>query len=625
MAERTGAAQVDLSGKTDAELLEAYCGGQSPESFEEIYRRYGRMVYGTCLRRLGSASEAEDAAAAAFMVLVRKAGKLARSRQSLAGWLQWCAINCARKAAWLRSRQMDRERKAAEMRDQLRDEDRTKWRAALPHLDDALASLPASQRDVVVQHYMLGRTLASIAAESSCPEGTVAGRARLGLEKLRRKLVRHGPALSAAIIGAGMGECLAGVSLPAGLTAKISAIAGGGAAAAAVGSSAAAISQATVKAMLWVKFKVAAVVVCGAAAVTGGGAAAVRTLLVPGPNRNILNMPDNSWLKLDPPEEARGRAYCGASLGGGYFWYFGGGKHTYLANDVNLFDVRRNRWIRATEPEQPERGSKNWNSMTDTGGFTYNLAPSGNPYAEQTHQQVCWVPHRKRFFVLLVSSGTWEFDPATRRWHHLVNRYENKEAEPRGSWGQNTVLYDPDLGAPIHCISSGPDRYVRVFDHDEMAWRKLGTFDGIRELTTWYSTWVPQWNAHLIMSRGQDEVRFHKFSAVELKLAPIETPPGMGKAGSLACDTRSGAVVVLEPEKLDRPWSLDVGSMQWRQLTVPGPVPLEGGAWNVLHYDPDHDAFIFLNFLGNEGKFVGGPSEIWAYRYERAAPKPESE
>ena len=84
-------------------------------------------------------------------------------------------------------------------------------------------------------------------------------------------------------------------------------------------------------------------------------------------------------------------------------------------------------------------------------------------------------------------------------------------------------------------------------------------------------------------------------------------------------------MVVLEPEKLDRPWSLDVGSMQWRQLSVPGPVPLKGGAWNVLHYDPDHDAFIFLNFLGNEGKFVGGPSEIWAYRYERAAPKPESE
>jgi RNA polymerase sigma-70 factor (ECF subfamily) len=606
---------MDLSAKTDADLLKAYCRGNSPESFEEIYRRYGRMVYSTCLRRLGSASEAEDASAAAFMVLVRKAGKLARSRESLAGWLQWCATNCARKAAWLRSRQMDRERKAAEMREKLREEERAKWQAALPHLDDALAALPAAQRDVVVQHYMLGRTLSSIAEETSCPEGTVAGRARLGLEKLRKRLAKHGPALSVALLGAGMAECCAGVSLPAGLTAKVSALAGGGA----VGGSAAAIGQATIKAIFWMKAKIAAAVICGAAVVAGGGTAAVKTLLKPGPNKLIQDMPDNSWLKLNPPKEARGRAYCGASYGGGYFWYFGGGKHTYLGNDVNLFDVRRNSWIRATEPEQPERGSKDWNSMTSTGGLTHNLAPSGAPYAEQTYQQVCWVPHRKRFFVLLVSSGTWEFDPSARRWHHLVNRYENMEAEPRGSWAQNTVLYDPDLGAPIHCVGSGTDRYFRVFDYGRMKWRKLGTFKGIRELSTWYATWVPQWNAHMIMSRGKDGPRFHKFSAVELKLTPIETPAGMENPGSLACDTKSGAVIVLEPGKLDRPWSFDVHSTKWEQLTAGGPAPAKGGYWNVLRYDPDHDAFIFLSFLGNEGKFRGGPSEIWAYRFKRTA------
>ncbi len=611
---------MDLSRKTDGELLKAHGSQKDSAAFDELYRRYGKLVYSTCLRRLGSAQEAEDAAAAAFMVLLRKAPELARSRESIAGWLQWCATNCARKAAWLRSRQQDRERKAAEMREKLRGEDRSKWRAALPHLDKALASLPAAQREVVVQHYMLGRSLASIAEETRAPEGTVAGRARLGLEKLRKKLVRHGPALSVGILGAGLTEACAGVTLPTGLAAKVSAMAAGGGAAAA-GGTAAAITDLTLKAMTWMKIKVAAAVLCSAAIVTGGGAAAVKTLMNPGPNKSILGMEDNSWLKFNPPKEARGRAYCGVSLGGGYFWYFGGGKHTYLANDVNLYDPRRNEWIQATPAEQPKRGSKNWNSMTDSGGYTFNLAPSGNPYAEQSYQQVCWVPHRKRFMVLLVSSGTWEFDPATYRWHHLINRWENKVAEPRGSWAQNTVIYDPVLKAPVHAITSGPDRHFRVFDYGKMSWRRLGKLPEIREWGSWYATWVHEWREHLVTSRGKDGSKFYRFNAASMSASPLASPPELKNGGAVAYDSANSVAIVLTPGELDRPWKLDVRSMKWEQLPATKSAPQKGGLWNTLRYDPEHNAFLFVSFHGNEGKFRGGPSSIWAYRYKKAGGK----
>jgi hypothetical protein len=376
--------------------------------------------------------------------------------------------------------------------------------------------------------------------------------------------------------------------------------------------------------MAWMKVKVAAAVLCGAAVVTGGGAAAVNRLLEPGPNPRILGMGDNTWLKLNPPREARGRAYCGASFGGGCFWYFGGGKHTYLANNVDLYDPRRNEWIQATPAEQPERGTRNWNSMTSSGGFTYNTAPSGNPYAEQTYQQVCWVPQRERFMVLFVSSGTWEFDPHAHRWHNLVNRWENPKAEPRGSWAQNTVIYDPVLKAPVHGITSGPDRYLRVFDYEQMSWRKLGKFPGIREWTSWYATWVPEWQEHLVMSRSKDGTKFYRFSAAKMTSSPVSAPPELKSGGSLACDTANGAVIVLEPGKLDRPWKLDVTSTKWEQMPSTGSAPDRGGSWNTLRYDPDHNAFLFLSFHGNEGKFVGGTSSIWAYRYRKAAPEAES-
>jgi RNA polymerase sigma factor (sigma-70 family) len=615
---------MDHGRKTDAELLKAYCGASDPQAFEQLYRRYDKMVYGTCLRRLGSSQEAEDAVAATFMVLLKKAPELSRNRQSIAGWLQWCATNVAKKAAEMKLRSMDRERKAAEMREQQRKPqiDPNKWDSALPHLDTALATLPGSQRDVVVMHYMQGQTLASIAAETDTPEGTIAGRARLGLEKLRHLLTKHGPALSAVTLVGGLSESTSAIALPAGMAARISLIAGGGGAAATAGGQAGMISSAALKTMVWAKIKIATAVILASAAIVGGGLASIKALSRdsrPPARQVLLDMPDNTWMRLNPRKEARGRAFCGTAFGGGYLWYFGGGKHTYLANDVNLYDPRINEWIQATAPEQPELGSENWKSMTSSGGYTNCLSPSGNPYAEQNYQQVVWIPERERFFIVLKSSGTWEFDPHQRKWIHLVNRFENPQAEPRGSWAKNQVFYDPLLRAPLHAVGNGPEAHLRIFDYQTLSWKRLGKLPPEIRNRRWFSVWIPQWQRHLLMVADRQKMVFYKFQAGTGRISPLAAPTEIGLCDSLAYDSQNQIVLLAPIDKPGNLWKLDIASEKWQQLPGPTTAPNTGGLWGVLQYDPTHNVFLFLCFRGNDGKYVGGKSDIWAYRYKTAS------
>lgn len=57
-------------------------------------------------------------------------------------------------------------------------------------LDDHLARLPAAQAEVITLAYFGEMTHTEIAEELDLPAGTVKGRIRLGMEKLRRDLRR---------------------------------------------------------------------------------------------------------------------------------------------------------------------------------------------------------------------------------------------------------------------------------------------------------------------------------------------------------------------------------------------------------------------------------------------------
>lgn len=364
------------------------------------------------------------------------------------------------------------------------------------------------------------------------------------------------------------------------------------------------------------------------AAVLGFAAGAAN----PGPKLNeaLLSMADNAWLKLAVQGAAKARMYSGACLGGGKLWYFGGAHRGYKGNDVQLFDPRTLTWTQATEAEWPPVGSPDWKTMTSGGGTTRTLSPTGRPYTEHTYQQVCWQPDRKRFFAVLVSSGTWEFDPVTCQWIHLINRLEDRAADPRGSWAQNQVVYEPSLKAPVLVVSSGPDAARYVFDHEKRAWRRLGPTPARLKWSQPYLTCVPELGCHIASTSRNG---WFKFQVARGSLIPIKAPEELIGCQSLSYDPPNKVVIALARRKLDRytqtvqPWALDVATMEWSELSPPPPWPKGQctGNWAKLWYDPDHNVHLFINDVRRDRKelFDGGVTETWAYRYKRTAARPD--
>ncbi len=74
---------------TEHDLLARYVRSRDPEAFSRIVERHQNMVFAVCLRILGNAADAEDAAQSAFLQLVRKAGEV---HGSVAGWLHRVAV-----------------------------------------------------------------------------------------------------------------------------------------------------------------------------------------------------------------------------------------------------------------------------------------------------------------------------------------------------------------------------------------------------------------------------------------------------------------------------------------------------------------------------------------------------
>ena len=340
-------------------------------------------------------------------------------------------------------------------------------------------------------------------------------------------------------------------------------------------------------------------------------------------NPKLLSLEDNSWLNLKPVGMAKARMYSGACFGGGFLWYFGGAHRSYPGNDVELYDPRTNTWIQATEAEMPERPSPNWKAMTGGGGTTTNLSPKGRPYTEHTYQQVCWQPNRQRFFVVLVSSGTWEFDPQRREWTHLLNRFENRQAEPRGSWAQNHVLYEPAYEAPVLIAGSGADAGMYRFDREKRRWEKLGPTPRELVWNEFYSVYVPQWKSHIFstMKKG-----FFKFDVPNRTLTPIESPEALVRCQSLSYDAANAVVVALATRKTDKrrqtvlPWILDIQRQKWQQMKPkhPAPVGQTAGAWATFWYDPGDNVHLLINCVRRDRQelFDGGVTETWAYRYK---------
>jgi RNA polymerase sigma-70 factor (ECF subfamily) len=158
-----------------------------------LFDRYGRLAYGLAYRMLNDAGAAEDVVQEAFLLIWRNAPSFDANRGSLRTWL----LAVVRHKAVDRLRRMrSRPQSSLDAIDQPMIGPDV-WEMVSSNLtrDDvrrAFASLPDSQRQTIELAYFSGFTHNEIAERMNVPLGTVKGRMRIGLEKMRSFLQGRG-------------------------------------------------------------------------------------------------------------------------------------------------------------------------------------------------------------------------------------------------------------------------------------------------------------------------------------------------------------------------------------------------------------------------------------------------
>jgi RNA polymerase sigma factor (sigma-70 family) len=207
-----GFGQVTLA---DELLLARYVETRDEAAFTALVHRYGPMVLGVCERMLPDGNDAEDAFQAAFMVLVRRAAELDRSR-SLGPWLYTVAYRSAAKVRAARGRHSSRETEGLDMLAVDTGGDAS-WDTLRPLLDEELYGLPEKERELLVLCYIEGKTQQEAARELGIPEGSVSRVLCQARDLLRSRLARRGVLASAAALFALWPSKACAASLPAGL------------------------------------------------------------------------------------------------------------------------------------------------------------------------------------------------------------------------------------------------------------------------------------------------------------------------------------------------------------------------------------------------------------------------
>ena len=163
------------------------------DAFAVLYDRHGGAAYSLAYRIVGDSAVAEDVTQEAFLSVWRSGARFDAARGSVRSWT----------LGIVRNRSIDALRRLSGSAPKLNLDDEAALEAEpAPELTDneairretartlrgALRELPAEQSEVIGLAYFGGFTHTEIAEMLGMPLGTVKGRMRLGLEKIRTTL-----------------------------------------------------------------------------------------------------------------------------------------------------------------------------------------------------------------------------------------------------------------------------------------------------------------------------------------------------------------------------------------------------------------------------------------------------
>ncbi|HEX6666990.1 MAG TPA: sigma-70 family RNA polymerase sigma factor [Solirubrobacterales bacterium] len=176
----------------DEELM-PLVGEKDPEAFEVFYDRHGGVAYSLAYRIVGERGAAEDVTQEAFISIWRSGARFDPTRGSVRSWLLSVVRN--RAIDFLRSKAgkapklaFDDDAILEQRPAEEQTEEEAMRRETASEVRGVLGQLPGEQSKVIQLAYFGGFSQSEIAQMLGVPLGTVKGRMRLGLEKIRGEL-----------------------------------------------------------------------------------------------------------------------------------------------------------------------------------------------------------------------------------------------------------------------------------------------------------------------------------------------------------------------------------------------------------------------------------------------------
>jgi RNA polymerase sigma factor (sigma-70 family) len=213
-----------MAEESDQILLRAYFRGHCEASFGELVHRHIDLVHSTAWRILRDRALAEDVTQRVFLAVAQYSAQL-QERTSLTGWLHETARNLAINTVRSEERRRHREQEAAAMNQPEHNDLENLWERIVPCLDETLARLSASERDVILWRYFEQRTAEQIGSRLGLSAEAAQKRVARALERLRGILAERDCVTTTASLVAFL-STQAVQSAPAGLAASAIAAAG---------------------------------------------------------------------------------------------------------------------------------------------------------------------------------------------------------------------------------------------------------------------------------------------------------------------------------------------------------------------------------------------------------------
>ncbi|MGH2907432.1 MAG: RNA polymerase sigma factor [Solirubrobacterales bacterium] len=189
-------ASSTLQALADEDLIALAQRGEL-DAFEQLYERHKRAAYSLARRIVGGDGNADDVVQETFISVWRSIERYDPKRASVRTWLMRIVHRRAIDA--LRSQMVHLKRRAdgEGLAEGVEAKEPTPDAVAVQHDESSvvhgvLEDLPGDQRKVIELAYFNGFTHSEIAEMLDVPLGTIKGRMRLGLEKMRTTLEESG-------------------------------------------------------------------------------------------------------------------------------------------------------------------------------------------------------------------------------------------------------------------------------------------------------------------------------------------------------------------------------------------------------------------------------------------------